>query len=342
MFIKKNAEKWKAYQHQQTENPDETAERFITLIDDLSYAKTFYPKSKVTRWINGIAASIFQSIYKNKKEKYSRIFQFWKYELPLLFKKYHRVFLFTAVVFILFVVIGYFSSAHNPGFVRGVLGNEYVDKTEESIAKGDPFGVYKDKNPFSMFVWIAFNNIKVSFGLFIGGFSLGLFTLFGIAGNGGLWGNGIMLGSFEYLFFVNGLGYKSILVIWIHGTIEISSIIIAGTAGFILANGILFPGTYKRMDSFKRGIKDATKVLISLIPFFIVAAFLESYITHLMSQTYDKISGSGMPVWVSVMILALSLILIVWYFIIWPVKLNKRGFYIKEDGIISRLNNTNA
>ena len=102
MFIKKNAEKWKTYQHQETENPDETAERFITLIDDLSYAKTFYPRSKATRWINGIAATIYQSIYQNRKEKYSRIFQFWKFELPLLFKKYHRIFLFTAFIFILF------------------------------------------------------------------------------------------------------------------------------------------------------------------------------------------------------------------------------------------------
>src|SRR6187401_52230 len=103
LFIKKNAKKWNAYQNGATTNPDETAERFITLIDDLSYAKTFYPKSKVTRWINGIAASIYQNIYKNKKEKYGRIFQFWKYELPLLFKKYHRIFLFTAFVFILCV-----------------------------------------------------------------------------------------------------------------------------------------------------------------------------------------------------------------------------------------------
>ena len=94
MFLKKNADKWKEYQHSPADNPDETAERFVSLIDDLSYAKTFYPKSKVTRWINGIAAGIYQSIYKNKKEKYSRIFQFWKFELPLLFKRYHRIFLF--------------------------------------------------------------------------------------------------------------------------------------------------------------------------------------------------------------------------------------------------------
>lgn len=336
MFIKRNAEKWKAYQHRQSKNPDETAERFITLIDDLSYAKTFYPKSKVTRWINGITASIYQNIYRNKKEKYSRIFQFWKYELPLLFGKYQLILLFTVFIFSLFVAIGVFSSSSNPDFIRGILGNDYVNMTEDNIAKGDPFGVYKDENPFSMFIRIAFNNIRVAFLTFMGGFTLGLATFYL------MWSNGIMLGSFQYLFFANGLGYKSILVIWIHGTIEISSIVIAGTAGFILAKGILFPGTYNRMDSFKRGAKDAAKLLICLIPFFILAAFLESYITHLMSQTFDKETNYGLPVWLSIAILVSSFILITWYFIIWPLKLKIKGFYIKEDGIVSRIIDKNV
>ncbi|MBS1495606.1 MAG: stage II sporulation protein M [Bacteroidetes bacterium] len=335
MFIKKNVEKWTTYQQEPAENPDETAERFITLIDDLSYAKTFYPRSKVTHWINGLAASIYQNIYQNKKEKYTRIFSFWKYELPLLFKKYHKIFLFTTLIFILFVCIGIFSSIHNPEFVRGVLGDQYVEMTEDNIAKGDPFGVYKDENPFSMFIRIGFNNIGVAFKQFIGGFTLGIFTLMA------LWQNGIMLGSFQNLFFQNGLGFKSILVIWVHGTIEISSIIIAGTSGFILAYGILFPGTYTRLESFKRGAKDAAKILICLIPFFIVAAFLESYITHLMSQTYDKNGSGGMPEWASILILASSLFLIIWYFVIWPIKLYRRGFYIQNNGILNRLNSDN-
>ncbi len=337
MFIKKNAEKWKTYQHQETQNPDETAERFITLIDDLSYAKTFYPKSKATRWINGIAASIYHNIYKNKKEKYGRIFQFWKFELPLLFKNYHRIFLFTAIVFILFTAIGYFSSIHDPSFVRAVLSDEYVNQTEERIANGDPFGVYSSNHEgaFNMFVWIAFNNIFVAFRTFIGGLTLGLFTLIN------MWANGIMLGSFQYLFFSNGLGWQSILVIWIHGTIEIASIIIASTAGFVLASGILFPGTYTRMVSFKRGVKDSAKILISLIPFFITAAFLESYITRLMSNTYEK-GNTGMPVWVSILILTTSLSLIIWYFVILPIRLNKRGYFIQHNGIVSRLNEKNA
>ena len=336
MFIKKNADKWNKYQHSPTDNPDETAERFVNLIDDLSYAKTFYPRSKVTRWVNGIAAGIYQSIYQNKKEKYSRIFQFWKFELPLLFKRYHRIFLFTTVVFALFVAIGVFSSMNNPEFVRGVLGDDYVDMTEQNIDKGDPFGVYKDGNPFSMFVWIGYNNIGVAFKAFIGGFTLGLFTIMI------MWGNGIMLGAFQYMFFAKGLGIKSVMVIWIHGTLEISAIVIAATAGFILASGILFPGTYSRMVSFKRNAKDAAKVLISLVPVFIVAAFFESYVTHLMSQTYDKANNTGLPVWASVGILAVSSAFIIWYFIILPIRLHKKGYYIQPDGIINRLKKDNA
>lgn len=336
MFIKKNVEKWNSYQHETSTNPDETAERFITLIDDLSYAKTFYPKSQVTRWINGLAASIYQRIYRNKKEKFSRLFDFWKYELPATFTKYHHILLFTSFIFILFVSIGVWASNTNPDFIRGVLGNNYVDMTEQNIAKGDPFGVYKDENPFTMFVRIAFNNIRVAFFTFIGGFSLGFFTL------NILWSNGIMLGCFQYMFFANGLGLPSVLVIWIHGTIEISSIIIAGTAGFILANGILFPGTYKRIESFKRGAKDAAKVMICLIPFFIAASFLESYVTHLMSQTYDKVNNIGLPIWLSLLILALSLLLIVWYFVIWPIRLSKKGRLQKNNDIVNRMYNRSA
>ena len=78
-FIKKNVDKWNRYQHEETKDPDEMADRFVTLLDDLSYAKTFYPRSKVTRWINGIAAGIYQSIYQNKKHKFRKsIFIYFK------------------------------------------------------------------------------------------------------------------------------------------------------------------------------------------------------------------------------------------------------------------------
>jgi uncharacterized membrane protein SpoIIM required for sporulation len=328
MFIKKNVDKWNQYQHNPTNDPDETAERFITLVDDLSYAKTFYPKSKVTRWINSIAANIYQNIYKNKKEKYTRVFTFWKYELPLLFKKYHRLLLFTFLLFSLFVAIGVFSSIKDETFIRGVLGDAYVDRTEDNIAKGDPFGIYRSDNPFTMFVQIAMHNTFIAVLMVMGGILIGIGTIYA------MWQNGLMLGCFQYMFFARGLGLQSVLVIWVHGTLEILSLVIASTAGLVITQSILFPGTYSRMLSFKQGIKDALKIMIVLVPIFITASFFESYVTHLMSNTFDKESNSGLPVWGSITILIASLSFIVWYFVVYPIRLHNKGFQIQKDGIL--------
>ncbi len=332
-FIKKNVDKWNQYQHEKTKDPDEIADRFITLLDDLSYAKTFYPKSKVTRWINGIAGSIYQSIYQNKKQKVSRVVNFWKYELPLLFRRYHKVFLFTLLLFISFVAVGVISSTTDPNYARHYFNNNvqngYYDQTISRIQQGDPFGVYKDDNPFSMFVRIAYNNISVAFKTVIFG------VLFGVGTIMMMWSNGVMLGCFQYIFFSQGLGWQSVAVIWIHGTIEISSIVIASCAGLILGFGWVFPGTYTRKESFLKSAKDAMKICIALIPFFIVAAFFESYITHLMSNTFQKNSTDiGLPVPVSLIILAGSFFLILWYFVLYPLRLQKAGFKLQGGKII--------
>lgn len=316
LFIKKNLSRWKKYQEEPTDDPDEMAERFVSLLDDLSYAKTFYSFSKVTRYINGLAAGIYHRIYQNRKEDVGRFQLFFKYELPLLFRKHHRLLLFTLCFFLLFCIIGAFSSAHDETFVRGVLGDEYVNMTERNIANKDPFGVYKDGNPVLMFFRIAYNNIMVSFYCYLGGIFLGVGSLYLLLRNG------VMLGVFQYIFFSHGLGWKSILVIWIHGTLEISSIVIAGCAGIIMGKSILFPGTRKRVDALRKGAKDGIKIMVTLIPVFIVAAFLESFVTR-----YTE-----MPLAVSLFILLGSLAFILGYFIFYPIYLHKKGYRLSAEG----------
>ena len=191
-----------------------------------------------------------------------------------------------------------------------------MEMTEENIAKGDPFGIYKDKDQVQMFLTIALNNIKVSFMVFVGGFLVSIGTIWM------LFDTGMMLGSFQTFFFLKNLGWQSILVVWVHGTLEISAIIIAGGAGLIVGNSLLFPRTQKRLDSLKRGAKDGLKLMIGLVPVFIVAAFLEGFITRY----------STMPEFISISILASSLCFIIWYFVIYPVRLQKRMEKIAQSG----------
>ncbi|MFD2161279.1 stage II sporulation protein M [Paradesertivirga mongoliensis] len=302
LFVKQNSSKWEKYEKLHTQNPDEMASQFISITDDLAFAKTFYPKSKTTAYLNGLASRYHQSIYRNKKEKSNRFFLFWKSELPLLFKNHQKPLLYSLLFFLTFSAIGALSAKYDDTFVRLILGDGYVNMTNDNIEKGDPFGVYKKHDSLTMFIYIAMNNIYVSFTMFVLGCLLSVGTLYALLRNG------IMLGAFQYYFFSHGLGWQSILVIWIHGTLEISAIVIAGAAGLVLGNSILFPKTFTRVESLKRGAKEGTKIIIGLVPIFLCAAFLEGYITR----------HTEMPVWLSISILAASFIFIIWYVVIYP------------------------
>lgn len=291
-----------------SDDPDETAMEFTQLVDDLSYAKTFYPHSRVTKFLNARASQTYMGIYQNRKEDRNRIAEFWKHTVPLTVRKHHRVLLFAALLFITFFAVGFLSSKHDETFVREMLGDNYVNMTEENIEKGQPFGVYAEGGELLMWLGIMINNLTVAFGYF----AQGLIFCFPVITS--LVNEGIRLGAFEQMFFAKGLGVTSVLTVFIHGTLEISAIVIAAAAGIILGKGWMFPGTGKRLDAFMRGAKDGVIILASLIPVFIVAAFFEGFVTRYYT----------MPKWMSGSILLASGFYITWYYIIYPVKVQKK------------------
>ena len=92
--------------------------------------------------------------------------------------------------------------------------------------------------------------------------------------------NALMVGTFMMFFYSESQLSQALPVILLHGTIELSSIVIAAAAGFVMGNSLLFPGTYSRLTSFKMGAMKGLKIVTGLIPFFIIAGFIESFITR--------------------------------------------------------------
>ncbi|WP_256002129.1 MULTISPECIES: stage II sporulation protein M [Pedobacter] len=318
LFVKQNSGKWKRYEQMEAATPDELAERFVEITNDLAYAKTFYPQSKTTAYLNGAASLLHQSIYKNKRERSSRILKFWTAELPQLFYKHRLELLYAFIFFMVFNAVGVLSAAYDDTFVRLIMGDAYVNMTLENIAAGDPFGVYKRSGEIAMFLRIAANNVQVCLMTFVAGIFFSIGTL------GILLRNGVMIGSFHCFFFSQGLGAESILVIWIHGVLEISAIILSGAAGLVLGRGLLFPETYNRRQAFMRGAKEGIKIAIGIVPIVIAAAFLEGFVTR----------HTEMPLGLSISILALSFIFILWYVVIYPWKLAKKTktlYHAKQD-----------
>jgi len=308
LFIKKNKERWEKMVHLPSDNIDEMAGEFTQLVDDLGYSKTFYPTSKTTTFLNTESSKRYLSIYKNRREEQNRFVHFFKTELPLTIAKHHKVLLVCFAIFMLFFVVGFYSTIKDESIVRDILGDDYVRMTEKNIADGNPFGVYQKDNPFLMWLGIMINNISVSFRYFMEGLLFPFFTIPELVRDG------MMVGAFDAFFYAKGLGNMFILTVMLHGTLELSSIVIAATAGVVLGKSWLFPGTLTRLAAFKQGAKDGVKIIIGIVPVLMIAAFFEGFVTR----------HYKMPIWISITILVVSATFIIGYFVIYPLKLKKK------------------
>ncbi len=310
-FLHQRAEQWKAFEAalngESVYDADQLADLFTQVLEDLSYAQTFYPGSNTTSYLQGLAAKAHQQIYKNKPERKGRLRGFWLDELPAIMYTVRRELLAAFVIFMLAMAIGTISASQDSGFVRLILGDAYVNKTLENIQNDDPMAIYKSMQPLDMFLAITFNNVRVSF------LAFALGVVFSVGTGYVLFTNGVMVGAFQYMFYERGLLGEAMLSVYIHGTLELTAIVIAGCAGIVMGNGLVFPGTYPRLTSFIMAARKGAKIVIGLVPVFILAGFLEGFVTR---QT-------EMPLWLSLSIIIGSLLFMIWYFLLYPVQKNK-------------------
>lgn len=312
-FIRRYKDKWKDLEDylQKTgkTDPDYLSSLYVQLTDDLSYAKTHYPDSKVTIYLNQLSSKIHAEIYKNKKEKSGRFISFWTEELPLTIYRQRRLVLISFIGLLVAFSIGWISSQNDDGFVRLILGDAYVDATEKRMDEGDPLGIYGKDNAINMFFYITMNNIKVSIIFFVFGIFVGIGSLYAVIKNG------VMLGAFLFMFFERSTetGLVALSTVWMHGTIEITEMVFSGAAGMALGASFLFTGTYTRGESIKRGAIEGLKILFGMMPFIVVAGFIESFLTRFHANLM-----------ISATVILLSLGFVISYFIIYPFVLGAR------------------
>ena len=310
-FVKQNADKWKELEntvHDISGAPaDEIADRYIQVTDDLSYASTFYPQSNTTQYLNSLSTKVHSSIYKNKREKSSRFLTLFTQEIPMAIHESRKELRIALLSFVVALGVGLFISIKDDTYVRSELGDGYVDMTLENIEKGDPMGVYKDMYPAQMFAKIAINNIMVSFLYYTKGALLSVMALLSLVSEG------LRLGAFVGLFIKKGVLKFCLTALFLHGSLELTAIIVASGAGMVVGNSILFPGTYSRAESIRRAGKRSIKIVIGLVPVFVVAAFFESFVTR---------HYNDMPLWMSWSVITTAFSFVIFYYGYLPYRLS--------------------
>ncbi len=310
-FIERNKEKWILIENNLRNkinvDPDILASNYIELTNDLAYAQTFYPRSKTKDYLNELSILAHQLLYRDQKSSENQLLRFIQKDIPQAIWIIRKQLLYSLLIFSLAIGIGVISSHYDLDFVRLILGDRYVDMSIKNIEEGNPAGVYGDGSALGSALGITINNVRVAFLAFAFG------LLFSVGTGFILFNNGVMVGAFHYMFYQHGVLEEAMSAIWIHGAIELSVIVIAGGCGLAVGNSMLFPKSYTRVESFKQSMKTASKVLVSTVPFFIVAGFLEGFVT----RHYQ------FSIWMCVAVIVLSFVAILYFYVIRPYQLAK-------------------
>jgi uncharacterized membrane protein SpoIIM required for sporulation len=317
-FIEQNKDKWAEYEamlQNGSNEPERLNDLFVQITDDLSYARTFYPNRSVKVYLNQLAQRIFHQVYKGRRFPASRLARFWTHDVPQAFWESRRAIALSFALFLLAFSVGVVSSVINPDFARVILGDDYVRMTLANIEKGDPMAVYKDHQPLGSAMGIAANNLFVALRTAVVGVLASIGTAFLLIYNG------IMVGAFQFFFIEKGLFLQSFLTIWIHGTLEISAIVMAGASGLMAGSGLLFPGTYTRTQAFQISMRKAMKIFIGIAPLIVLAALFEGFLTR-FTEVPDVLRA---------LFIIANAAFVIWYFAVLPWIKAKKGDFSATD-----------
>ncbi len=321
-FIEQNKKKWNRFEQlyeSKSNDPEELSDLYMDITDDLSYAQTFYERRTVRVYLNQLAQKVYTGVHKQKGEPLRKFITVWKTSLPLEIYRSRKNLLFALVLFLIYFVIGALTVQQDPYFLDNVTMGGYTRMTLDNIEAGNPLGVYAEPNfqgELAMFIRIATNNLKVAFLTFFAGFFLTLGTHIL------LFQNSVMVGAFQYFFYTKGLLVTSFLGIWIHGAFEISAIVIAAGAGLTAGNGLLFPKSYTRTQSLQLSTKRGLKIMMSLVPFVIAAAFLESFVTA---------NYQDLPDWSKWTLILLSFGIITFFYVLYPIYVARKNPHLLDE-----------
>ncbi len=307
-FIRNNIKKWKRFRDMGSLKAEELATSYQEVLSDLAFAQTQFPNSRVVYFLNTVAKDLHQKVYAPRVNTFRKFIRMLTDEVPAIVAQARYELLLALVIFVAFIIAGVIFSLRDESYISEVLGPGYVEMTLENIAAGKPTDVYSGGDMFDSFQRIMLNNLWVTFKMY----GMGVLPFVGPLKF--LHSNGIMLGCFQSIFFLHGVGFQSMTAIWIHGAFEISSLVIAAGAAFRLSRGWVFPGSYPRLVAFRKTGMESIKILASVLPLFVVAAFFEGFITRQVQY----------PLVVKLLLIFGSFSFIVFYYVLIPYKVYKK------------------
>ncbi len=256
------------------EQLDAYARLYRQVSSHLSYAKTHFPTNEVTEYLNSLVGIAHNRFYQADKTGFSAVWRFVATDLPALFRRMGGYIAVSAGVSLAAMLYGYIVTLHSPLAAYQMVPAQIAGVNTAHI------GPHTWDDPV-IASEIMVNNILVSLYAFVGGVTLGLFTLYI------LWKNGLMLGVLAALVQPSHKTAVFWSLILPHGVTELTAIFISGGAGLAFAHRIISPGQYGRSRSLVHALREAVSLMFGVAGMLLIAGTIEGFLTP-----------SFLPLWV--------------------------------------------
>jgi uncharacterized membrane protein SpoIIM required for sporulation/uncharacterized RDD family membrane protein YckC len=239
---------------------------------DLAHARTFYPGTVATAYLNRLTARAYRALYRGAGTSRAQAFRaFWAAGFPAAAWRLRREVALAAALMGFGALAGAALGVADPATAEAFLGEAQMEQVRAGRVWTDD--LLSVMPPSLASARIFTNNISVTVVAFVGGLTAGLWTGFVLLLNGGLLGVAFVTTG-QY-----GLAGELLDFVVAHGPVEIFVILLAGGAGLRVGGALVAPGELSRRDALKVRGRDGVRVVLGCAPILVGVGLVEGFVS---------------------------------------------------------------
>ncbi len=256
-------------------------------VSSLSVARSIALDRNLLRYLEDLSLRAYLAVYGPRKGILQSFGEFLTRGFPRAVREARWHILIAFAAFVVGTAGGYMLATNDESWFRafnGDINGLSTSSTAEQIRRDELFRPWQGfTEAFVVFANMLFRHNSVialmGFGL---GFLAGVPTLLLLIDNG------LSLGSFLELHARRGLLVDCLGWISIHGVTEIGAFVVASAGGLVLAEKILFPGRYSRLDSLAIYGREAAQLGGGAVLMLFIAGLIEGGCRQLVDTTQGR------------------------------------------------------
>ena len=255
-------------------------------LSSLSVARTIALDRNLLLYLESLALRAFLAVYGPRVRPLEGLRAYFGHELPAAVRAARWHILIAALLLLVGTVVGFMLTARDEAWFSALVpsslaGGRGPSSTQAELLSREIFAPW----PGMVELFGIFANVLFSHNTMVGVLTFGLGLAAGVPTAMLTVYQGLPLGAFIALHYNRDLTVEFLGWLAIHGVTELGALILFAAGGLVIADKILFPGRYSRLENLAQHGRLAAQMAAGAVLMLFVAAILEGGFRQLVQST---------------------------------------------------------